>query len=177
MKQYVIIVARLLIGWVLLIPVVPDAHTQRLEKSDLGSTLQPQCDLCWYPSPNEQDSNRLPTYKQPRHKRPPDSRPQRYPKVRYKLDSSHKQSRLSTLRTRSREEIRLLSDLQVRAVDGDTIRVGSQRIRLRGIDTPKMSELEGPAAKQRLEQLLRSGSILSNRAAEMCMIASSPTCS
>lgn len=55
--------------------------------------------------------------------------------------------------------MRLLSDLQVRAVDGDTIRVGSQRIRLRGIDTPEMSELEGPAAKQRLEQLLRSGSV------------------
>jgi len=55
--------------------------------------------------------------------------------------------------------MRLLSDLQVRAVDGDTIRVGSQRIRLRGIDTPEMSELEGPAAKQRLQQLLRSGSV------------------
>jgi micrococcal nuclease len=55
--------------------------------------------------------------------------------------------------------MRLLSDLQVRAVDGDTIRVGSQRIRLRGIDTPELSELEGPAAKQRLEQLLRSGPI------------------
>jgi micrococcal nuclease len=55
--------------------------------------------------------------------------------------------------------MRLLSDLQIHAVDGDTIRVGSQRVRLRGIDTPEMSEFEGPAAKQRLEQLLRSGSI------------------
>jgi endonuclease YncB( thermonuclease family) len=55
--------------------------------------------------------------------------------------------------------VRLLSDLQVRVVDGDTIRIGSQRIRLRGIDTPEMSELQGPAAKQRLEELLRGGSI------------------
>jgi micrococcal nuclease len=55
--------------------------------------------------------------------------------------------------------MRVLSTLQVRAVDGDTIRVGSQRIRLRGIDTPEMSEFDGPAAKQRLEELLRSGSI------------------
>lgn len=55
--------------------------------------------------------------------------------------------------------MRLLSTLQVSAVDGDTLRVGSQRIRLRGIDTPEMSELEGPAAKQRLEQLLQGGSI------------------
>lgn len=55
--------------------------------------------------------------------------------------------------------MRLLSDLQVYAVDGDTIRVGGERIRLRGIDTPEMSELEGPAAKQRLEELLHSGPI------------------
>ncbi len=55
--------------------------------------------------------------------------------------------------------MKLLSTLLVRAVDGDTIRVGAERIRLRGIDTPEMSELAGPAAKQRLEELLRSGPI------------------
>lgn len=55
--------------------------------------------------------------------------------------------------------MRLLSTLHVSVVDGDTIRVGSQRIRLRGIDTPEMSELAGPAAKRRLEELLRSGAI------------------
>lgn len=55
--------------------------------------------------------------------------------------------------------MRLLSTLQVRAVDGDTIRAGGERIRLRGIDTPEMSDQAGPAAKQRLEELLRSGSI------------------
>ena len=139
---------------------IPAAHAQRLEKSDLGSTLNQQCDLCWYPSPNEEhNSDRLPTYKRPRHKRPPDSRPQRYPKGRYKLGSSHKPARHSSLQTRSRPEMRLLSTLQVRAVDGDTIRVGRERIRLRGIDTPEMSEHEGPYAKQRLEELLRSGPI------------------
>lgn len=47
----------------------------------------------------------------------------------------------------------------MRAVDGDTIRVGGERIRLRGIDTPEMSELDGPAAKRRLEELLRNGPI------------------
>jgi endonuclease YncB( thermonuclease family) len=55
--------------------------------------------------------------------------------------------------------MKVLSTLQVRVVDGDTIRVGGERIRLRGIDTPEMSELEGPAAKRRLEELLRSGPI------------------
>ncbi|WP_175304705.1 thermonuclease family protein [Candidatus Nitrospira nitrificans] len=53
----------------------------------------------------------------------------------------------------------MLSTLQMRVVDGDTIRVGGERIRLRGIDTPELSELQGPAAKQRLEELLRSGAI------------------
>ncbi len=47
----------------------------------------------------------------------------------------------------------------MRVVDGDTIRVGGERIRLRGIDTPEMSEFEGPAAKRRLEELLRNGEI------------------
>lgn len=55
--------------------------------------------------------------------------------------------------------MKLLSTLLVRVVDGDTIRVGNERIRLRGIDTPEMSELEGPYAKQRLEQLLRGGPV------------------
>lgn len=43
-------------------------------------------------------------------------------------------------------------------IDGDTIRVGSNRIRLRGLDAPELSEPGGPAAKERLEELLRSGS-------------------
>ena len=55
--------------------------------------------------------------------------------------------------------MKVLSTLQVRAVDGDTIRVGGERIRLRGIDTPELSEFDGPAAKRRLEELLHNGSI------------------
>lgn len=136
-----------------------EASAEPLQKSSLGSTLNQQCDLCWYPSPGDEDPDRLPTYRQRRPPRPPDSRPQRYPKGRYKLRPAHKQSRLSTLRARARHELNVLSTLQVRAVDGDTIRVGGERIRLRGIDTPEMSEFDGPAAKRRLEELLRSGPI------------------
>jgi endonuclease YncB( thermonuclease family) len=55
--------------------------------------------------------------------------------------------------------MRVQSTLQVRAIDGDTIRVGGERVRLRGIDTPELNELQGPAAKRRLEELLRSGPI------------------
>jgi micrococcal nuclease len=135
----------------------PCANAERLSKSDLESTLQPQCDLCWYPTPDEPNSNRLPTYKQQRPRRPPDSRPQRFPKGRYKLAPSHKPSRLSTLRARSLRNTRLLSTLQISAVDGDTIRAGPDRIRLRGIDTPELSEPGGQAAKERLAELLRNG--------------------
>jgi len=138
-------------------PWEPWANAERLSKSDLDSTLQPQCDLCWYPTPDEPGSNRLPTYKQQRPRRPPDSRPQRFPKGRYKLGPKQKQSRVSTLRARSLRNFRLLSTLQISAVDGDTIRAGPDRIRLRGIDTPELSEPEGEAAKQRLAELLRNG--------------------
>jgi hypothetical protein len=138
-------------------PWEPWANAERLSKSDLDSTLQPQCDLCWYPTPDESGSNRLPTYKQQRPRRPPDSRPQRFPKGRYKLGPKQKQSRVSTLRARSLRNFRLLSTLHISAVDGDTIRAGPDRIRLRGIDTPELSEPEGEAAKQRLAELLRTG--------------------
>lgn len=128
-----------------------------LSKSDLGSTMQPQCDLCWNPESSEQRSDRLPTWKRRHQPRPPDSRPQRHPKGHYKLTPDRKQSRLSTLRARAREEIRFRSTQHASAVDGDTIRVGGERIRLRGIDTPELDEPDGLAAKQRMEELIRSG--------------------
>ncbi|HEX7765429.1 MAG TPA: thermonuclease family protein [Nitrospira sp.] len=37
--------------------------------------------------------------------------------------------------------------------------MGSERIRLRGIDTPELNEPGGQAARQRLEQLLQEGPI------------------
>ncbi|HSN05221.1 MAG TPA: thermonuclease family protein, partial [Nitrospira sp.] len=47
----------------------------------------------------------------------------------------------------------------IHTIDGDTLRVGSERIRLRGLDTPELSEPGGLEAKQRLEQLLHDGPI------------------
>lgn len=44
-------------------------------------------------------------------------------------------------------------------IDGDTVRRGSERIRLRGIDTPELSEPGGQAARQRLDELLKEGPI------------------
>jgi endonuclease YncB( thermonuclease family) len=135
------------------------AHAERLPKSDLDSTIQPECDLCWNPSLSEQHPDRLPTFRRHRRPRPPDSRPHRLPKGHYKLVPNQKHSRLSMLRARSRRNTRFASTQQAFAIDGDTLRIGSERIRLRGIDTSELSEPEGQAAKQRLEELLRSGPI------------------
>lgn len=48
---------------------------------------------------------------------------------------------------------------QVHVVDGDTFRYGTERVRLRGIDTPELNEPGGQAARLRLEELLRSGPV------------------
>lgn len=48
---------------------------------------------------------------------------------------------------------------QIYVVDGDTFRYGTERVRLRGIDTPELNEPGGQAARLRLEELLRSGPV------------------
>jgi hypothetical protein len=135
------------------------AHAERLSKSDAGSTIQPQCDLCWTPSPSDRSSDRLPTFTPPRRPHPPDSRPHRYPKGRYKLNPSQHHGRFSSLRSLSTRRAKSLRSQQVLAIDGDTIRYGTARIRLQGIDTPELAEPGGQAAKERLEELLRSGTV------------------
>lgn len=54
----------------------------------------------------------------------------------------------------------VLDGWQVRLIDGDTFAYGSERIRIRGIDTPEKSESGGFEATQRLDLLLREGQIL-----------------
>lgn len=135
------------------------AHAERLSKSDSESTIPLHCDLCWNPSSSERNTDRLPTFRRHRQPRPPDSRPNRFPKGRYKLVPNQKPSRISTLRARARRNTRLLSTQQMFVIDGDTFGYGSERVRLRGIDTPELDEPNGQAAKQRLEELLRSGAV------------------
>ena len=136
------------------------AHAERLSRSNSpDSTLQSQCDLCWTPSPNGQGLDRLPTHTPHRPPHPPGSRPHRFPKGRYKLAPSPTHPRVSSLRSLSARNARLLRNQQIFVVDGDTIHYGAERIRLRGIDAPELNEPGGQAAKQRLEELLRSGSV------------------
>jgi endonuclease YncB( thermonuclease family) len=54
---------------------------------------------------------------------------------------------------------RLPASQPIYTVDGDTLRVGPDRIRLRGINTPELNEPGGDAARERLAQLLQQGPI------------------
>jgi len=132
------------------------AHAAKLSASNSGATIPQNCDLCWSPSTGE--SNRLPSTLQPyRPHHPRSSRPHRRPSGRYKITPYQKQIQPSALRRLLRP--RLPYNQPVSAVDGDTLRMGGERIRLRGIDTPELNEPGGQEAKQRLEQLLHDGPI------------------
>ncbi len=136
------------------------ANAERLPESDLGSNLPMNCDLCWTPSTNETDPNRLPTVKPRRPRRPPNSRPRRIPKGGYHLAPDKNPSASSFLpHSRLRHDSGFISTHRITVIDGDTIRIGSERIRLRGIDAPELSEPNGWAATQRLKDLLGTGSI------------------
>lgn len=131
------------------------AQASRLTSSGEESTIQKNCDLCW--SPSTSDSSPPSTLQPHRLRRPPDSRPRRFPKGRYKLTPYQKHAQSSALtRTSGR---RISGSQPIHTIDGDTLRMGSERIRLRGIDTPELSEPRGPEARQRLEQLLKEGPI------------------
>ena len=131
------------------------AHASRLTASHGESTIQKNCDLCWSPSINESSP---PSRLQPhRQHRPSGSRPHRLPKGRYKIAPYQKQAQSSALGRISGR--RIPTRQPIRTIDGDTLRMGSERIRLRGIDTPELSEPRGAEARQRLEQLLNEGPI------------------
>ncbi|MGQ0810864.1 MAG: thermonuclease family protein [Nitrospiraceae bacterium] len=53
----------------------------------------------------------------------------------------------------------VLDGWQVHVIDGDTIRYGTERIRVRGFDAPELSASGGFEATQRLDQLLHEGQI------------------
>jgi endonuclease YncB( thermonuclease family) len=140
-------------------PLGTGAHAERLPESDLSSNLPMNCDLCWTPSANETDPNRLPTVKPRRPRRPPDSRPRRIPRGGYHLAPDKKPSSSFLPHSQRRHDSGLISAHQITVIDGDTIRIGAERIRLRGIDAPELSEPNGWAATQRLRDLLGAGSI------------------
>jgi micrococcal nuclease len=54
---------------------------------------------------------------------------------------------------------RTVESRQVHVIDGDTIRTGAERVRIRGLDAPELTEPGGQEAQERLRQLLGDGTI------------------
>lgn len=138
----------LTLGW-------SNTEAAKLSSSSAESTIQKHCDLCWSPSTaGTPPPSTLQPHRQPH---PRGSRPHRLPKGRYKITPYQKHAQPSALgRLYGR---RLPASRPIRIIDGDTFRMGPDRIRLRGVDTPELNEPGGEAARQRLEQLLRQGPI------------------
>ena len=119
------------------------------------SELRPSCDLCR--KPEARGGNELRPHRLPREK---GLHPHKKPKG---LHRSGRRSSRSMLRRPVPGSFggieRILDSRHVHVLDGDTFRYGTERVRLRGIDTPELSEPGGSAAKLRLEELLRSGPV------------------
>lgn len=111
------------------------------------------CGLCWKPAPQEGSAIRP--------HRPHREKGLHPHKRRNGLRRSNSRSFQSLLRRQTFARLggteRTVDGRQIYVVDGDTFHYGAERIRLKGIDTPEMSEPGGPAAKLRLQELLRNG--------------------
>ena len=129
-------------------------HAAPLSASSSESSVKTHCDLCRNPPISETVPSS--TLHPRRQHHPAGSRPHKLPKGRYKLTPYQKHFRPSSF---GRTGARIPTIQPIHAIDGDTVRLGSDRIRLRGIDTPELNEPGGQAAKQRLEQLLQEGPI------------------
>lgn len=55
---------------------------------------------------------------------------------------------------------RLFDSWQIRAIDGDTFAIGTERFRIRGLNAPERTEAGGFGAAQRLDFLLHQGPVL-----------------
>lgn len=115
----------------------------------------PFCDLCR--QPETRAGSDLRSHRVPRGK---SFRPHKNPKGMHRPARRGLRSLLphyAPERTGTRE--RALESGKVQAIDGDTIRYGAERIRIRGFNAPELTEPGGSAALGRLSQLLREGSI------------------
>ena len=129
--------------------------TTPLSPGASASGQLPFCELCRTPEPRA--GGDLRPHRLPRNKA---LRPHKKPKG---IHRSHRHSLRSLLphyapgRTSTRE--RTLESWQTQAIDGDTIRYGAERIRLRGLNAPQLKDPGGQEALERLRQLLREGPI------------------
>lgn len=118
------------------------------------------CQNCWGLKP--EDRQPLPQHQAPRYRRGHHERGLRPHKNPF-AKKSHSFSR--GLRSLPRHALsmggfeRTVEGWQVRTVDGDTIRYGTDRIRIRGYNAPELSEPGGREAAMRLEHLMQDGTI------------------
>lgn len=117
------------------------------------------CDHCWSLRQGDQaplSQHQAPRFKRSHHERGP--RPHKNPFA--KTSRGH-----GGLRSLPRQFLsiggfaRSVESWQVRTVDGDTIRYGTDRIRIRGYNAPELSEPGGREAALRLGQLMQQGAI------------------
>ena len=114
----------------------------------------PSCDLCRTPEPRRGMTS-IPTdfleTKPFISTRNPRGAPSESPQSQISAAAPHAQSILHTGTN--------LGAGQAQAIDGDTIRYGAERIRIRGLTAPELTEQGGQEALERLIQLLREGPI------------------
>lgn len=136
-------------------PMQPGAYA-----SGLGTDLRSHCDLCWNPAQSGLRQFRSSGTPLHGHHLKKGRRPHR------KLGWRSHVPRSSLRRSLPHRALSaaggpgyLLDAWQVQAIDGDTIRYGMERIRIRGVDTPELAETGGFDATQRLARLLKDGQI------------------
>ncbi len=135
------------------------------DTSDQGISCEPLC-LC-PPQPPQQRSSLRSVRSGTHHttvRRTPHRTRQRARKATRQEIAAHRLWRQVMLTRypwlRDGQQARLLDEWRIRLIDGDTFAYGAERIRIRGIDTPEVSESGGFEASQRLDLLLREGPVM-----------------
>ena len=139
--------------------------TSKTQMVEQDTSCLPLC-LCPTPSPKRRTSLRSIRSRTPHTtvRRTPHRTSQRAHKPIRREMAAHRLWRQVMLTRypwlRNGQQARLLDEWRIRLVDGDTFVYGADRIRIRGIDTPEVSESGGFEAAQRLDLLLREGPVM-----------------
>ena len=126
-----------------------------LSPTDNVSGQLPSCDLCR--KPESRAGSDIRPHRLPRDKA---LHPHKKPKGMHRPSRHSLRSLLphdAPGRIGTRE--RMLDSWEAQAIDGDTIRYGTERIRIRGFNAPELTEPGGREALERLSQVLREGTI------------------
>lgn len=118
------------------------------------------CNDCWGLKPDERQplpQHQAQRYRRGNHERGP--RPHKNPFAKKSHSGSSHFRLLPHHRLEQERPGHSVERQLVRAIDGDTLRYGPDRIRIRGYNAPERSEAGGLEATLRLQQLLHEGEI------------------